>query len=114
MLQSFTEQRSRVTEALGGVEALARALGASSLAQRLAADVIHKLANDRFFVVVVGEFNHGKTTFINAILGRAILPVGVTPTTAVIHEIRHGEAPEATAVLESGERKPLGLEDLPK
>ena len=35
-----------------------------------------------FMLVVVGEFNAGKSAFLNALLGRPVLRVGVTPTTA--------------------------------
>jgi len=45
-----------------------------------------------FLLVVVGEFNAGKTAFLNAMLGGKFLPEGVTPTTAHIHILRHGDA----------------------
>ncbi len=41
-----------------------------------------------FLVVVVGEFNSGKSTFINALLGDTLLPMGITPTTDAIELIR--------------------------
>src|SRR5262249_1420029 len=65
-------------------------------------------------LVVVGEFNHGKTTFVNALLGASILPVGVTPTTAVIHHLEHADAPRAEVVYMSGERKPIAFEEVRK
>ena len=38
---------------------------------------------DEFFLlVVVGEFNAGKSAFINALVGQKVLAEGVTPTTA--------------------------------
>jgi small GTP-binding protein len=43
-----------------------------------------------FMVVVVGEFNAGKSTFVNSLLGEELLPTGVTPTTEVIELIRYG------------------------
>lgn len=46
--------------------------------------------NGLFMLVVVGEFNSGKSSFLNAILGGKHLEEGVTPTTARIHVIRHG------------------------
>jgi small GTP-binding protein len=47
---------------------------------------------DEFFLlVVVGEFNAGKSAFINALVGEAVLPEGVTPTTARIHLLEYGE-----------------------
>ena len=42
-----------------------------------------------FLIVVVGEFNAGKTAFLNALLGQSVLPEGVTPTTSQIHVVRH-------------------------
>ena len=47
--------------------------------------------DDFFLLVVVGEFNAGKSAFINALLGDRILEEGVTPTTATIQVIRHGD-----------------------
>jgi small GTP-binding protein len=44
-----------------------------------------------FLLVVVGEFNSGKSQFINALLGRPLLEVGVTPTTNQISILMHGE-----------------------
>ena len=69
--------------------AFAETLGAKSVAARITNDLVKKLDADRFHLVVVGEFNHGKTTFVNALLGASILPVGVTPTTAVIHHLEY-------------------------
>ncbi|WP_458413049.1 dynamin family protein [Schinkia sp. CFF1] len=47
--------------------------------------------NNRFEIVVVGEFSTGKSTFINALLRKEVLPSKVTPTTATINFIRHIE-----------------------
>ncbi|NDJ86903.1 MAG: GTP-binding protein [Chloroflexi bacterium] len=44
-----------------------------------------------FLVVIVGEFNAGKSTFVNALLGDELLPTGITPTTDMIELIRHGQ-----------------------
>jgi small GTP-binding protein len=46
-----------------------------------------------FLLVVVGEFNAGKSAFINALLGARALEEGVTPTTAAITLLRYGETP---------------------
>jgi small GTP-binding protein len=49
--------------------------------------------DELFLLVVVGEFNAGKSAFINALLGAPVLREGVTPTTAVITRVRYGPAP---------------------
>jgi small GTP-binding protein len=54
---------------------------------------------DEFFLlVVIGEFNSGKSAFINALLGSPFLTEGVTPTTAEVHVLRHGESVQARLV----------------
>jgi small GTP-binding protein len=45
-----------------------------------------------FLLVVVGEFNAGKSAFINALIGRRVLDEGVTPTTAQIQVLQYGDA----------------------
>ncbi len=44
-----------------------------------------------FLLVVVGEFNSGKSALINALLGEPVLREGVTPTTANVHLLRYGQ-----------------------
>jgi GTP-binding protein EngB required for normal cell division len=46
-----------------------------------------------FLLVVAGEFNSGKSSFINALLGERVLPEGVTPTTDRINILRYGPEP---------------------
>jgi small GTP-binding protein len=48
--------------------------------------------NGLFLLVIAGEFNSGKSSFINALLGERVLPEGVTPTTDRINILRHGSA----------------------
>ncbi len=46
---------------------------------------------DLFLLVIAGEFNAGKSAFLNALLGEKLLAEGVTPTTSHIHILRYGE-----------------------
>ena len=91
-LDAFFEKRDEVVTALRGLGDIATALGTKTLRDRVDRELVRKLDEDRFHLVVVGEFNHGKTTFVNALLGEQALPVGVTPTTATIHHIRWADA----------------------
>ncbi len=47
--------------------------------------------DELFLIVVVGEFNSGKSALINALLGDHVLEEGVTPTTARVTLVRWGE-----------------------
>lgn len=54
------------------------------------ADSIRQL-DELFLLVIAGEFNSGKSTFINALLGVDLQEEGATPTTSQIHLLRHGD-----------------------
>ncbi|KAI7755491.1 hypothetical protein M8C21_031665 [Ambrosia artemisiifolia] len=47
--------------------------------------------SEPFLLVIVGEFNSGKSTFINTLLGRKYLKDGVIPTTNEITFLRYSE-----------------------
>ncbi|WP_214709045.1 MULTISPECIES: dynamin family protein [unclassified Exiguobacterium] len=49
------------------------------------------IAQEEIFIVVVGEFNHGKSTFVNSLLRQDLLPTGILPTTATINIIGQGD-----------------------
>lgn len=53
-------------------------------------DLLMRLADDRFNLMLVGRFSRGKSTLINAILGAAHLPTGILPLTSVITTVRYG------------------------
>ncbi|HAJ62697.1 MAG TPA: GTP-binding protein [Cyanobacteria bacterium UBA8543] len=56
-----------------------------------------RLLTDTFKVLVIGEFNRGKSTFINALLriNQEVLPTDILECTAIINELKWGEKPRA-------------------
>ena len=66
------------------------ALGTERDTDQLTA-LLDRLDAARLRVLVVGEAKRGKSTLINALLGRALLPAGVTPVTAVTTTVRYGD-----------------------
>ncbi len=111
VFDAFFERRDEVVRALRGLSDVASSLGTRSLRERVDRELVDKLEQDRFHLVVVGEFNHGKTSFVNALLGEPALPVGVTPTTATIHHIHWVAQPEATVVRTSGEQTRIPFDE---
>jgi len=75
------------------------------------AKLIERVRSDRFKVLVIGEFKRGKSTFINSLLGKEVLPAFATPCTAVINEIKWGR--EKGAVLHFRNPLPNPLPPLP-
>ena len=68
--------------------------------------------DELFLLVVVGEFNAGKSALINALLGREVLAEGVTPTTSKIHHIGWGEGLSREPMGPVGERITAPVETL--
>lgn len=62
-------------------------------------ELIARLESDRLRVLVVGVFNAGKSTFINALFGKQILPSSPLPTTGVLCEIRYAPPGQEKGVL---------------
>ncbi|HZS36552.1 MAG TPA: dynamin family protein [Polyangia bacterium] len=91
--------------ALSQTAKLAASVGMDTLAHELSGTRIPKLEEERFALVVLGEFNHGKSTFVNALCGAAILPAGITPTTATINHLVYSDKPTAVAYLTDDKTK---------
>ena len=66
--------------------------------------VTKDVARDRFTVAVVGEFSRGKSTFINRLLGKELLPTGDMPTTAMPCRIRYNPKDAIAVFDEKGRR----------
>ncbi len=87
------EQRELVNaerELLDDVKAVLEGCASSVDDLKALTDSVRQL-DELFLLVVVGEFNAGKSALINALLGREVLAEGVTPTTSKIHQIVWGD-----------------------
>ncbi len=62
-------------------------------------------------IAVVGEYNSGKSSFLNAVIGKDLLPVGCLPTTGCITCLRYGETPTIIARYHDGMSKSLRLDE---
>jgi small GTP-binding protein len=64
--------------------------GLEGNASMLITDALQAL-NEAILVVIVGEFNSGKSSVINALLNEQVVPVGVVPTTNEVSLIKFGQ-----------------------
>ena len=74
-----------------------------------------RLEAARLRVLVAGEAKRGKSTLVNALLGREVLPSGVTPLTSVVTTVRYGDDERAEVRFADGhdEKHPVArLPDL--
>jgi len=63
-------------------------------------------------VAILGQFKAGKSSFINSLIGRSILPVGVIPVTTVITRIRNGLRDSAIVTYFDGKQVGIDLNEL--
>jgi Dynamin family len=57
--------------------------------QREFESLLRRLAEDRFYLTLAGQFSRGKSTLMNAMLGMDRLPTGVVPVTSVITAVSY-------------------------
>ena len=64
-------------------------------------------------VTVMGEFNSGKSTFVNALLGEEVAPMGITPTTATINVLKYGAERKGRVVYLDGPSREVAWQEVP-
>jgi GTPase Era involved in 16S rRNA processing len=111
-LEHHKQAKREIASRLQQLAELADSVGMITLARDIRTTRIPKLESERFHLVVLGEFNHGKSTFVNALLGSDILPTGITPTTASINHVVWAQHPTSRVVLTTGESKYLDPQQL--
>lgn len=75
---------------LGELRDALTAAAADPQGRRALAESLRQL-DELFMLVIAGEFNSGKSAFINALLGQSIQAEGVTPTTDRIYRLTYGD-----------------------
>ena len=65
-------------------------------------------------ITVMGEFNAGKSTFVNAFLGEEVAPMGVTPTTATVNLLKYGPERCGRVIYEDETTREVPWADVPQ
>lgn len=112
MLNEYKELRK---ELLSNIAALKDFVSGrnNQRATRFLSEVYQKVEQNSFYLVVLGEFKRGKTTFINALLGEALLPSAVVPLTSVVTMIKYGEKEDVEVFFLDGHTKKISIEEVP-
>jgi len=95
------------------LHALAGLAGADNA--EVIASLRDRLADQRLRVLVAGEAKRGKSTLVNALISRPVLPVGATPVAALATTVRYGSHDAVTAAYLDGQTDTLpvtALDDL--
>ncbi len=75
-------------------------------------DIRQRLEENRFNLVVFGEFKRGKSTFLNALIGREVLPTAVVPLTSVVSIVQYGETDQAFVNYLDGRHQAIELTEI--
>lgn len=92
-LDDYKKKSVELTDSLKQAKKISTELKMNDSAKRLDS-ITERLGEEVFRLVIVGEFSRGKSTFVNAILRRKILPAFKNPTTAIISKIVYDEKPD--------------------
>ena len=87
---SETALLSRERQLLDDLRSVLAEFGAAPADVDALRQAMHDL-DELFLLVIVGEFNAGKSAVVNALAGEKIMTEGATPTTAAVTLLRHGE-----------------------
>jgi len=87
--------------------------GVAGMQEDLMASLQRKIDGHLFNIVVAGEFKRGKSTFINALLGDEVLPMGVVPLTSVITIVKSGPSAAIRVQFSNGDSQLAQLSRLP-
>lgn len=77
------------------LKAIAEKVGLEPEAIDLIDSALARNKEQKFSIAVVGEFKRGKSTFINALLGKEILPSDILPCSATLNRVTYGLEPAA-------------------
>jgi len=77
-------------------------------------EIEHKLRDQEFNLVILGQFKRGKSTFINALIGESILPTAIVPLTSVVTILRYGEKVRVVVHYMDGHCEDIELAKLPE
>jgi len=70
------------------------------------------IRNPPIDVAILGQFKAGKSSFINSLIGKSILPVGVIPVTTVITRLQYGEKERVVVRYFDGRTSEIGIDDI--
>ncbi len=71
-----------------------------------------KVIENAFYLVVLGQFKRGKSTFINSLLGEKLLPTSVVPLTSIITLLKYGAREKISVVFTDGTSKEISRDEL--
>ena len=111
MLDEFVEHKKEILSVIENIEDLLKndtGIGDGQLAM-----VRERLITNSFNLVILGQFKRGKTTLINSLIGREVLPSSVVPLTSIVTILKFGKEVRCVIFMEDGSEREISVEELP-
>lgn len=105
------DRRRRLLEALEELHRVSERLHQAEFSRHVA-KAREALEHETLRVAVLGLFKRGKTTLVNALLGREVLPTGILPLTSIPTEVLPGSE-QCTVVFLDGQRADIPISEIP-
>ena len=110
MLEEFIKHKAEILTVIENIETLTKE-DVEATDNRLLTVKEHLLSNS-FNLVILGQFKRGKTTLINSLIGKEILPSSVVPLTSVVTILKHSGEINCNIYMQDGSNKIVRLEEL--
>src|SRR5574337_1157902 len=68
-----------------------------------------QLISNCFNIVILGQFKRGKTTLINSLIGKEILPSSIVPLTSIVTILKYGVEINCKVFMQDGSEKGIRI-----
>ena len=113
MLDRYKQIKDQLLLQIEALDEFCRMRQSTATAENLK-EVRVKLAENRFHLVVLGQFKRGKSTFINSILGDKLLPTSVVPLTSIVTLLKYGDKEQIEVIFNDQSTRPITRDELPE
>lgn len=110
MLEEFIRHKTEILATIENVRVLTKN-DMEDMDNRLLM-VKEQLLSNCFNLAILGQFKRGKTTLINSLIGKDILPSSIVPLTSIVTILQNGEKTSCTISMHDGRKKEIRVEEL--
>jgi len=108
MLENYAKRKSMLEKSINSTEKLVQ----DKASRKELSLLKDKLEKNRFHLAVLGQFKRGKTSFINALLSKNLLPTAIVPLTSIITIIKYSRNMAIKVIFLDKKEKIINLKDL--
>lgn len=74
--------------------------------------LMERVREEELIIPVLGQFKRGKSTFINYVIGKELLPTGAIPVTSIVTRLKYNKKEAAEIIFEDGHTEAIEINNL--